>query len=305
MGVMRVTRHKRPIEGLLAVALVLGAGFLPLMASSPAVPQSLGCWGWNIDDFFQMATPAEVTTCVESGEDVSEVGDRGFQPLHRAAGYSSLEVVQILIDAGADVMARDDDGDTPLHWVAWQDNPRALPALLVAGAEVEAQNTNGATPLHYAARFGSPEVGRMLITAGAEVSAQDNDGITPLERAELGENEEVAALLRNPPTLDGRPSSNAEVPASDDARYVHASLRPVTDSANVAFGRRTRAVEIVDGSRTRAGIAITLSGVTYYLNVEGRDWAPHLMEYRFFPIIASKCMRFGRARELAMSTITT
>ena len=59
--------------------------------------------------------PPRVTACVASGEDVSEVGDRGFQPLHRAAGYSSPEVVQILIDAGADVMTRDEDGDTPLH----------------------------------------------------------------------------------------------------------------------------------------------------------------------------------------------
>lgn len=55
---------------------------------------------------------------------------RGETPLHRAAAYSSAEVIKMLLDSGADTTIRDVNGDSPLGWASWHLRDRPIIDLL-------------------------------------------------------------------------------------------------------------------------------------------------------------------------------
>jgi ankyrin repeat protein len=55
---------------------------------------------------------------------------RGETPLHRAAAYASVEIVEQLLNAGADRTIRDGNGDSPLSWASWHRRPREMIDLL-------------------------------------------------------------------------------------------------------------------------------------------------------------------------------
>lgn len=55
---------------------------------------------------------------------------RGETPLHRAAAYATLEIVEILLKAGADRTIRDIHGDSPLSWASWHRRPKEIIDLL-------------------------------------------------------------------------------------------------------------------------------------------------------------------------------
>lgn len=44
---------------------------------------------------------------------------KGESPLHRAAAYSSLTIIKMLLDAGAEPSTKDANGDTPISWGSW------------------------------------------------------------------------------------------------------------------------------------------------------------------------------------------
>jgi ankyrin repeat protein len=104
-------------------------------------------------------------------------------PLHSAACYGNLEVVQKLIEYGADISAEDLDGCTPLHLASEGHSPKngfIVRLLLDLGADVNARAKNGLTPLHKASTFRALELARVLLGHGADVNARDADGRTPL-----------------------------------------------------------------------------------------------------------------------------
>jgi palmitoyltransferase len=55
---------------------------------------------------------------------------RGETPLHRAAAYSSAEVIKMLLDSGADTTIRDVNGDSPLGWASWHLRDRPIIDML-------------------------------------------------------------------------------------------------------------------------------------------------------------------------------
>ena len=134
-------------------------------------------------------------------------GNRNWTPLHSAAYYGDLEVVQKLIEYGANIGPEDVYGSTPLHIASdGRDvkdrsalQPSILRLLLERGADVNARAKDGSTPLHTASKFGAPEVVRVLLEHGADVKAEDNDGRTALQVAERrswdGDGDKVMKLL--------------------------------------------------------------------------------------------------------------
>ena len=111
-------------------------------------------------------------------------------PLHSAAYYGDLEVVQKLIEYGADISAKDFEGCTPLCLALEGKlsegrsfkNGFVIRLLLELGADVNARTKNGKTPLHKASIFGALEVACVLLEHGADVNARQQDGRTPLHR---------------------------------------------------------------------------------------------------------------------------
>jgi hypothetical protein len=139
-----------------------------------------------------------------NGADPHVQGYQKTMPLHSAAYFERLEVVQKLIDYDADIDARDEFGWTPLSWASrghhFKDGS-VLRLLLERGADVNAQaNDNGFTPLHRASVNGALEVVRLLLEHGADVEADDETalqivGANTFRHVDQGRCDEVRKLL--------------------------------------------------------------------------------------------------------------
>jgi tankyrase len=82
----------------------------------------------------------------------SHAGDgRKSTPLHLAAGYNRVKVVQLLLQHGADVHAKDKGGLVPLHNACSYGHYEVTELLLKSGASVNAMDLWQFTPLHEAA----------------------------------------------------------------------------------------------------------------------------------------------------------
>jgi len=127
-------------------------------------------------------------------------------PLHSAAFYGDVEMVQELLDLEADVNVRNDRGETPLHYTSRTPSATChnIPTfqillgnvaelLLDRGADINTWNNVGRTPLHSAVDSGCIEVVRVLLEHGANVGAEDEQGRTPFTLAE-GQDEMMKLL---------------------------------------------------------------------------------------------------------------
>ena len=81
------------------------------LAVASAALAGPSCGDWNTRVFFQRATAADVSRCLEAGADLEAREANGWTPLHVAAA---------LLDAGADPAARDAEGRIP--WDHIQDD---------------------------------------------------------------------------------------------------------------------------------------------------------------------------------------
>ena len=113
-------------------------------------------------------------------------GTNGLTPLHSAAWYGDIEMVQVSLDHKVDVNASNLESGTSSY------GSRFLSTLLTIhrlwsgvirsylGTPVNSRTNDGQTPLHQA---GTVEVVRLLLEHGANVNAVDNEGRAPLHSA--------------------------------------------------------------------------------------------------------------------------
>ncbi|PCH42254.1 ankyrin [Wolfiporia cocos MD-104 SS10] len=71
-----------------------------------------------------------------------------YTPMHAAASYGQLHVLEYLISQGGDVNVTDSDGDTPLYVVESVETARFL---VERGAVVDRRNLEGISPAEYLA----------------------------------------------------------------------------------------------------------------------------------------------------------
>ena len=179
-------RFSKQIVAVISLCLTVVAAWHCSLENSARLA-AIDCADWNSKEYFEAATAANVTDCIQSGADLKARAEKGLTPLHWAAGGNdNPAVIAVLLDAGADPKARDKDGITPLHWAAEANaNPAVvIAALLDAGADLEARDQRGITPLHRAAWLNeNPAVIAVLLDAGADPKARTEDGRTPLHWA--------------------------------------------------------------------------------------------------------------------------
>jgi uncharacterized protein len=122
----------------------------------------------------------------------------GWTPLHLAAHYGHVGVVETLLANNADLHARSQNSmrNQPLHAAVAGRAAEVCRTLLDAGAAVNATQAGGYTPLHAAAQNGQRELVGLLLARGADVDARTDEGATALSLAERAGQAEVAEMLR-------------------------------------------------------------------------------------------------------------
>ncbi|KAJ8686279.1 hypothetical protein QAD02_022073 [Eretmocerus hayati] len=137
-----------------------------------------------------------------------DLDGRHSTPLHFAAGYNRVPVVEFLLAHGADVHAKDKGGLVPLHNACSYGHYEVTELLVKHGASVNVADLWKFTPLHEAAAKGKCEIVRLLLRHGADASKKNRDGATPLDLVREGD-QDVADLLRgNSALLDAAKKGN-------------------------------------------------------------------------------------------------
>uniref|UniRef100_A0A1I8IXX6 VPS9 domain-containing protein n=1 Tax=Macrostomum lignano TaxID=282301 RepID=A0A1I8IXX6_9PLAT len=175
----------------------------------------------------------------ETAASVEQRNERNWTPLHCAAFYGHLEVVQLLLDSGADPCALDFSGATGLHLAAMNGHHEVCLLLLHSGCDLSLLDCEGMAPLHYGADRGSLEVAQALaFNPSCNVSirtAVTED--TPLHMAARWSYRQIVAFLvscgADPRTVNRRGQAPSGVAASP-----HVVELLATAAANAAANSR-------------------------------------------------------------------
>ncbi|KAH7930190.1 hypothetical protein BV22DRAFT_1001143 [Leucogyrophana mollusca] len=116
-----------------------------------------------------------------------------YTPMHAAASYAQLAVLEYLVSRGGDVNITDDDGDTPLYTVETVETARWL---VEHGATVDRENNEGVAPIdHLEEDF--PEVAAYLRSSSnpAESLADALPHLQPSQHQQNAASESLTSTL--------------------------------------------------------------------------------------------------------------
>ncbi|KAM0805820.1 hypothetical protein BDR22DRAFT_187859 [Usnea florida] len=127
-----------------------------------------------------------------------------WDPLHVAANFGLLEIMQRLISSGTNVDISDEDGWTPLHLACAEIEGNAGVELLIEhDADVNSLTKDKRTPLALLmASSGPPKLFQYLLDHGAKPEIPDDDGWTCLHCAAGDSNLELCRILLGCSTVD-------------------------------------------------------------------------------------------------------
>uniref|UniRef100_A0A8C7QZ31 Poly [ADP-ribose] polymerase n=1 Tax=Oncorhynchus mykiss TaxID=8022 RepID=A0A8C7QZ31_ONCMY len=146
----------------------------------------------DLDTVQQLCTPQNVNC--------RDLEGRHSTPLHFAAGYNRVAVVEDLLHHGADVHAKDKGGLVPLHNACSYGHYEVAELLVRHGASVNVADLWKFTPLHEAAAKGKYEICKLLLKHGADPTKKNRDGNMPLDMVKDGDTD-IQDLLRGDAAL--------------------------------------------------------------------------------------------------------
>ncbi|XP_036428039.1 poly [ADP-ribose] polymerase tankyrase-2 isoform X2 [Colossoma macropomum] len=138
--------------------------------------------------------------CTLQNVNCRDVEGRQSTPLHFAAGYNRVSVVEYLLQHGADVHAKDKGGLVPLHNACSYGHYEVAELLVIHGAVINVADLWKFTPLHEAAAKGKYEICKLLLQHGADPTKKNRDGNTPLDLVKEGDMD-IQDLLRGDAAL--------------------------------------------------------------------------------------------------------
>ncbi|XP_048089537.1 poly [ADP-ribose] polymerase tankyrase-2-like isoform X2 [Alosa alosa] len=138
--------------------------------------------------------------CTLQNVNCRDVEGRQSTPLHFAAGYNRVGVVEYLLQHGADVHAKDKGGLVPLHNACSYGHYEVAELLVIHGAVVNVADLWKFTPLHEAAAKGKYEICKLLLQHGADPTKKNRDGNTALDLVKDGDTD-IQDLLRGDAAL--------------------------------------------------------------------------------------------------------
>ncbi|XP_034631682.1 poly [ADP-ribose] polymerase tankyrase-2 isoform X3 [Trachemys scripta elegans] len=138
--------------------------------------------------------------CTIQSVNCRDIEGRQSTPLHFAAGYNRVSVVEYLLQHGADVHAKDKGGLVPLHNACSYGHYEVAELLVKHGAVVNVADLWKFTPLHEAAAKGKYEICKLLLQHGADSTKKNRDGNTALDLVKDGDTD-IQDLLRGDAAL--------------------------------------------------------------------------------------------------------
>ncbi|KAM9820432.1 LOW QUALITY PROTEIN: poly [ADP-ribose] polymerase tankyrase-1-like [Neosynchiropus ocellatus] len=138
--------------------------------------------------------------CTSQNVNCRDLEGRHSTPLHFAAGYNRVSVVEYLLHHGADVHAKDKGGLVPLHNACSYGHYEVAELLVRHGASVNVADLWKFTPLHEAAAKGKYEICKLLLKHGADPTKKNRDGNTSLDLVKEGDTD-IQDLLRGDAAL--------------------------------------------------------------------------------------------------------
>jgi len=131
----------------------------------------------------------------QKGFDVDAQDGAGWTALMMAASLKDADaLVDFLLMKGADVGIRTNKGQTALHFTASKSNLDTARKLVDHQATARVKDKRGQLPLHRAAAVGNVPLVKLLLENKSPVNATDMDGCTPLHHA-IAEGHGDAALV--------------------------------------------------------------------------------------------------------------
>lgn len=127
-------------------------------------------------------------------------------PLSQASWrFADSKMIELLIQNGADADAQDDKGFTPLHRAAGRNKVEILRALVDNGANPDIETPRGYTPLMYAAYKGKIDAVAILLESGASIKKTPGSN-SALNQAKNNEHHDIADLLLEYGAVDTKQS---------------------------------------------------------------------------------------------------
>uniref|UniRef100_A0A4W4GAK0 Poly [ADP-ribose] polymerase n=1 Tax=Electrophorus electricus TaxID=8005 RepID=A0A4W4GAK0_ELEEL len=188
-------------------AVISLQGFTAAQMGNEAVQQILNGKHGNSDVDYRLLEAAKAgdldtvkQLCSPQNVNCRDLEGRHSTPLHFAAGYNRVAVVEYLLHHGADVHAKDKGGLVPLHNACSYGHYEVAELLVRHGASVNVADLWKFTPLHEAAAKGKYEICKLLLKHGADPTKKNRDGNTPLDMVKEGDTD-IQDLLRGDAAL--------------------------------------------------------------------------------------------------------
>lgn len=152
---------------------------------------------------------------LDLGADASKQDDMGDYPLlmvlKSLPRTLNRPIVQAMVENFGEVSRPNSMGETPLHFAAKFSELWLIELLLMAGADISAKILTGETALHFAALAGRDDpIIDLLIQHGANPYAYDWLGRSPLTNAQMIENSRLSRRFHQYPLWIGGRSSRVE-----------------------------------------------------------------------------------------------
>lgn len=143
-----------------------------------------------------------LTTLLQQGADINEIGPHGWPLLIHAVHSGDVEVVRFLLDSGADPDSTDSEAKNAMHHAAMRGRTEVVRFLIERGFAVDThENYRQYTPLHllcaHSPRDTDQATATLLLDAGAQIDARTKDGSTALMSAVFSSRVEFVRFLLN------------------------------------------------------------------------------------------------------------